>query len=415
MIRLVATLLGLLVATSITSVPSQALTANPQASAIETAWGIAQPIGRAAQTDGPALAFQDERTIIAWIDATEDGLYHTLAVSNRAASQVVRLTILTIRPQRISLFSDGGDGYFMLWLDADPDNLSDGLRLWAAKLDDLLQVERGALILSDGPTYDYTATVDSDGDLQIVWSGSPAAEPSLYWQRMDSAGRPLETARLQFNVEQPTLVNLADGSVRLVWVDRLQNRVVSGTLADGTVIDIRALAEQPDLSPGDVVDEVAVGVDSSHLTLFWNITRATGDAETWFASQPLSDSSEVAVPGRLGMRLVPGNRVVGTGYRDVFAPEAEIGTRWASWATVATRTSSETPTTITVATQVEDTVGLLFLNRGVVVAYLPIARLNTIGLIGPPRAAVDDDGSMALAWAQPQPDALAALYAVSSR
>jgi hypothetical protein len=291
----------------------------------------------------------------------------------------------------------------LLWLDAGDDNLP---RLFSAVLTSDRTVERGPVPISDRRTLHYSLLPAGNGGLWVVWSGGSAAEPGLYIQPVDALGLAPSPQALGVSGDWPLLA-AGSGKTLLFWLNRAEGQVYGGELLAGVLVTQRFLVAIPALSPGDRLLAMQAGLDQTHAYLFWTITRAAGDTESWYAAGPLAGGDWLPA-ARLGITAIT-DTPFSTGFNSGTAQGAAAGTDWLTWASPAPAQYAVLP----VAAAWGKRLVVVYFQGGHVVGWQDIAATN--GLIGPPLLVADQDLHLCLAWADPQPTGYAALKFTTTR
>lgn len=371
-----------------------------------SAWGQIITIGQAEQTGGPAFALAAGEAFFAWIGADETGVHQDMRLLNTEGALAERavLPLPPIHPFDQSVYPAAG-GAHLLWLDADPQEPAGGLRLFSALVNWQLQGERGPVRLSDRQTLRYAALPNRDGSLWVVWSGGPLAEPNLYAQPVSPSGIPQSPQHLIGDADWPALVRTNAGQAFLYWQTGTQ--IYRAGLGDGALEGVQPITEAPRLAPGDRLESFRAALDQTHGYLFWDLTRADGSAEVWFASGPL-EAASWARPARLGISILDQPQM--TGFNTGTARAAASGDVWLRWASPA----SGQFVTLPLAAQVGDALSLIVFQAGAARAYQAVAPLD-FPLIGPPHLLADRALHLHLSWAQPTGQATADLRFTSTR
>ncbi|NWF70931.1 MAG: hypothetical protein HXY40_17740 [Chloroflexi bacterium] len=359
-------------------------------------WGPIVTLAAAAQGDGPALAALTPGLLsAAWIGADADGIQPMMRQHSEAGlGAPVTLRLSPVRPYGQRLLPAGGGNLHLLWLDADAQTQSDPFaanetRLFAALITPTLTLERGPTLVSSGQTWHYAAAAAGDGSLWLAWSGGLAAEPTLYWQRLDAAGRPLFPQRLALNADWPLLTRTDAGQIDVYWAQ--EGRLWRARLNETGAQQPLALTTLPLLNAGDRLASITAGLDRTHAYVFWNIRRADGTAETWFAAGAFGAQAWDAAR-RLGFALTAGS--FETGFNGGAAAAADAGETWLAWASALVGQYAALP----VAVWDGAFVGLVYFSGGRVAGYQRVAAVPL--MIGAPQVATDRERHVYLAWAE---------------
>jgi hypothetical protein len=372
---------------------SSSLTSTPDIRALSL-WGGIFIVGQAEQGDAPAMALTDAGIAFAWVGADDTGVHQDARIFDGTnGSEHVVLPLPPVHPYNQQIVIAGLGGIHFLWLDAEDTSASDS-RLFSAFINRRLQNELGPIRVSDRATLRYDYVSNADGSLWVVWSGGQVVEPSLYGNFVDASSRPRDAQLLTPNADYPTLIRTVEGTVVLFWMQVSTHRVYRAILGDGVLSDAQSVTSAPTLERGDRLVSMKVGLDSTEGYLFWNVTRADGTFETWYA-HGLLDSTTWSVPKRLGIEVVADETFV-TGYNSGTAQEATNGDLWLSWGSPATGQYD----VLAVAGQIGDGLAVIYFSGGEVVGYQGITTL-THRLIGMPKLLTDRNRHLYLSWSEP--------------
>jgi hypothetical protein len=242
--------------------------------------------------------------------------------------------------------------------------------------------------------------------LWALWIGEPIAEPVLYAQYVDSLGRPRQPARLVSDADWPSLSWTSSG-VYLYWVQSSTGQLQRARLVNGTLDNMQPISVGISLGGGDRLMGLGAGNDHTHSYLFWNITRADGQFETWWSTGPL-DTSTWSQPQRLGIDWTT-KSFIETGFNGGRAFPARGGQHWLSWATPVTGQLDTLPLA---AVQGSD-LSMIYFQGGQVIGYQSITPIA--GLIGQPALITDRDRHLYLVWSEPTPAGYADLKLTTTR
>ena len=353
-------------------------------------WGEPVTLAEAAQGDAPAVHIGSNTISAFWIGVDGAGVHHD--ARTLLGGELSPVTVLPLPPENPydqRVYAASGDHLHLLWLDRGE---GDVLTLFAALLAPDLRVERLTAV-SDGLALRYAAVSDGAGGLWVAWSGGVLSEPVVSLRRIDSAGRPLDVRTMALDATFPALVRSNDGAVTLYWIQQGQ---VMAARAGGEPLEPRALTSTVSLRDGDLLEGLSAALDNNTAYLFWNISRADGRHETWFASGALGDGVWSA-PVRLGIEVLGGERLVTPfGVGDV--PAARMGAQALAWASPAAGQYDVLP----VAVQHEGGLGIAYFRDGEPVGYGEV--IHNTQLIGFPALHVDPAGHLYLAWTSPDAD-----------
>jgi hypothetical protein len=370
-----------------------------------TRWGPLLLLAEAEQADAPAIQVQPDGSLTAaWIGTDAAGVHQDARTLRRDnLSPVVVLPLPPRRPTAQALVPASGGSSHLIWLDADERGVS---QVYTALLTPELRVERGPIAISDSPALRFVALPAPGGQALIFWSGGPPAEPMLTVQRIDRSGLPAAPQRLAYNADWPTAALANDGIYHIAWLDSNQ-RVGYGQLrADSFSLQtspVHALERRA----GDRLHQFQAALDTSHLYLFWNLTRLDEGDQTWMISRDLQ-ANTWSQPQRLGISLQDG-LFTDTGFNTGTVQAAAYGERWLRW----TAPLAGQFETLAAAGAIDHEIGGVYLRAGAIVGYQSIQSVDL--LIGQPTLQTDQDRHLYLAWAEPGSTGLARLYLTSTR
>jgi hypothetical protein len=326
-------------------------------------------LAEALQGRAPALYADAERVTAVWVGADAAGVHHD--ARQLRGDALTPVTVLPLPPthpydQRLYPASDGS--LFLLWLDRGAD---DATTLYSAWIAPDLSVRRTTPV-SDGLALRYAAVPDGQGGLWTAWSGGILSELTLYVRHLDAEGRPLDQARITANAEYPAMTRADDGTILLFWIQAGQ--VYRARLDEGRAVDGQGITSAVSLAPGDRLHDFSAALDATHAYVFWNITRAAGGIETWYAA------GEMSAPF-----WTPPTRLIVS--RDPVTP-----LRWVSPAAGQFET-------LRAAAESAAGLGIVELRGGQVSGYR--ITVPDVYLIGAPALVVRPDDTLVLAWSSP--------------
>jgi hypothetical protein len=293
------------------------------------------------------------------------------------------------------------------WLGETEDTFQAETRLYLAAITPELTLDHGPTPLSDRHTLRYDLLPNGDGSLWLVWSGGLLAEPGLYSQFVDALGRPQFPLSLVPDGDWPLLIRTNDSIMHLFWIRSSARQVLRARFVDGQAQGIHAVTDTLRLERGDRLTGFSAGVDNTYGYLFWNVTRASGIAETWF-SPGLLDANSWSQPQRLGLDTAS-TEPFQTGFNAGAVQLARAGAEWTAWARPLSGQFSLLP----VAVQHPDGLALVYFQGGAVVGYQTITPVSA--LLAPPSLATDRDRHLYLAWSEPTPFGYAELKLTTTR
>lgn len=370
-------------------------------------WEVVLTIAQAEQGAAPALWDDGQQLTAAWVGADDAGIHHDARQigAGHAFAPSLILPLPPTRPHQQTLLPAADGQLHLTWIDA---NAAGENRLYSALLNADLGIERGPVEVSSAPTYAHAVLPAAGGGLWAAWSGGLLAEPSLYLQAIDPAGRPLPPIQLAADAHHPALITVGGAQI-LFWISG-DGQVMRARLADGVLLESAAITSAPYLASGDRLDGMAAGADASHIYLFWNITRAGSTHETWLSAAAHSDRGWRA-PRPLTLEVNP-DVVDQTG---VAAPTAhsarlaDVGGLAARWAAPAVISDGKLP----VALETDHGLAIVWFEGGAPAGYQRVVA--DVRLIGTPLLLAGARGALTLAWAQPHADRPADLNLTSTR
>ncbi len=328
-------------------------------------------LAEAQQGRAPALYAHGGRLTAVWVGADSAGVHHDARQQiNGELSPITVLPLPPTYPYDQRLYPAHDDSMFLLWLDRS----LDVTRLYGALISPDLTIQRTAPI-SDGLALRYSAVSDGQGGLWVAWSGGLLSEPTLYMRHIDAEGRPLDQFRIASNAEYPTMIRTNEGTITLFWIQAGQ--VMRARLQDGLALETQNITSTISLAPGDRLYDFNAALDSTHAYVFWNVTRANGQLETWLAS------------GEIAARYwnAPSSFTLSVNEDQSGLPPL----RWAS--PLVGQLDS-----LLVAVESRLGVGVVELKGGAIIGYSTV--LPDVYLIGTPTLAMRDQ-TLVLAWSNP--------------
>ncbi len=382
----------------------------------QSAWGSVITLARAEQTDAPALAITNNGLIAAWVGADDSGVFQALrAVTADGMNEPIRLP-LPVRPYAQQFAPASADRQHLFWLDSNVDGET---RLFTALLKPNLERDRELTILTRAATRRYTLLPIGQGAVWAIASAGLASEPALVAHYVDGDGRwrLSEKDQIAAYADWPTALQHTDGTWSLFWLRTTDSAVMQAGFIDGQLVNPHTVVEGLQLNAGDRLESFNAAQDTTHLYLFWNVTRADGRRETWFTTSPTAAPSwqspvqlRIAIPEDTSF-TAPATSVYqpGSGFNSGVVFTASAGNLNVSWAKPAAGLFPILP----IAAQVGQQIGLIFFRTGHIVAYRPMNLATQINLIGAPTLIVDRDLYLYLAWSQPDPAGYANLQLTS--
>ena len=371
----------------------------------QSVWGTITTIATAQQGTAPAFWPENGSITAAWIAADERGVHQDAQTfASELTQDTVVLPLPPVHPYAQQLLPAQNGNWHLLWLDASPD--TGEIHLYSALLSPDLTVLRGPTAISEQLTLRYAVISGAGGGVTVVWSGGLLSEPTLYLQHIDARGLPGTPTPITYNGDWPTVTHSSDGITHLFWLQ--EGNLHYGQIQGNNLEHVTRIAQGPQPRFGDRLHNLSAAVDSTHLYLFWNITRSgSADAESWvLAAQQAAPTW--TPPARVS--VATGDDTLETGFNSGTVKTAQRGDtitlRWASPA-------AGEYDTLPVAVAADDSVGIVYYQSGDVAGYQQIA--STTRLIGLPAIRIDRDRHIYLAWAEPLDSGAAALNLTATR
>lgn len=369
----------------------------PPEPARRSVWGEIVALAQAEQSSAPALSVDSSRVVAGWIGADSAGVHQD--IRQWIDGSLASATVLPLPPAHpyAQTLAAGQDGWLhLLWLDAAADGQT---QLFSALITAQMTVERGPTPVSDELALRYAVTADSSERVWAAWSGRLLSEPVLSLRPIDPAGRPQPPQQVATNADYPALVRANDGMLLLFWLERGQ--LMRSAIHNGLIDTPVSLSSAVYLGAGDRLHSLSAGVDYAHAYVFWNVTRANGHPETWFAAGAI-EAAAWAQPTQLQIEVLDGSTFE-TGFNTGSTAAAAPGETPLIWAAPLAGQYTVLP----VAVQSPDGLGLVYLSSGSVVGYQTV--VSDARLIAPPALAADRQRDLYLVWAQPSPHSAADL------
>jgi hypothetical protein len=372
----------------------------------QSLWGNVYTLAETEQSHAPALWVQPEGGLTAaWIGADNAGVHQDARTFLGASvSDLITLPLPPVHPSAQMLLPASEGKLHLLWQDANPDG---EMRLYAALLSSSLTVERGPTVISDKLVLRYAAASQPNGQIVTVWSGALLAEPMLYLQRIDERGLPRIPVLLAHDADWPTMAQANDGTLYVFWRQSSDGRLQGGQLQGDELVDAEIVGTALRLERGDRLHQVNAALDATHVYLFWNMTRASGENQSWVTARPLS-AAAWGVPSLIGVGEMQADALQ-TGLNTGSVSSVQAGDTPLTWAVPMPGQFDLLP----VAGRIGDDLAVAYFQAGAIAGYQRIAPVRA--LIGPPMLLPDRDRYLYLAWADALESGRAALKLTSSR
>lgn len=379
-------------------------TANTESASL---WGQIHVLAEAEQGQISALWVTPTGGVsAAWVGSDEAGVHQDArTLLHGTLSESVTLPLPPVRPFAQQLVPASDDRLHLLWLDANAN--SNELRLYNALLAPGPVVELGPLEITDRLTLRYAAAALGDGQALVAYSGGLLAEPALHARVISARGLAHPPVLLAHNADWPAFTRTNDGTLHLFWLRPTDHQLHYGQMQGDQLAHAEALGVAIPLAAGDRLDTLHAASDAAHLYLFWNLTRSSGDPQTWMMARAL-DGGEWSAAQRVGVGSTSDDTLE-TGLNTGTVPAAAAGENWLRWGAPMPGQFDVLP----VAGAVGDDLVVAYFQAGTLAGYQRIAPVTA--LAGPPTLRIDRDRYLYLAWAEPQPTGRAALKLTTSR
>lgn len=390
---LLCLLVGLCAVSGCAPTPDSSPTPTSQTSP----WGVVHTLASAEYRSAPAAVTNGAITMFAWAgaDMHESRLY---AASMDAASPTI-LSLKVSSPLDVQIFAAAEERFHVLWRD----DVAGEPHLFYSLFNAQAVAELDAHDLSEQPVYNAAVLPQANGSMRLIYSAGWMAEPSLFLQDIDAKGRSQFPADLSQIGDFPAL--LAYDTTLWVFWQTEDGGLWQSPLEENALSDPHRILSVPSLEPGDAVVRLTASGDATYRYLFWQLMRADGRAETWFAvgektGTVWSPAMPLTIP-TVGTDITP------TGYQvgDVLA--VERGAEIAGWSAPLSGVQPIVP----IAVQTGDVLGVAYLQAGNVIGYQRLLSIDA--MIGAPLLTLRPDRSLVLAWSEPKRDAAALKWLVS--
>jgi hypothetical protein len=242
-----------------------ALAAGTRVTSDRFQWALVNDRGAAAPLDEPALLAQPLALIARSVDTP-------LAYAPLAGDQTPTgiLPYPDVNPRRWQVAPASASAYHIVWQEQDT-------RLRCALIDIDGTTVRGPIELATSARPDFVTLPGDDGDLLVIWINSRTAEINAV--TIDSAGRPGPITA--FPSQRITHVAAARDQTGLIHVAWLTSPApdqwtifYQASAANLLTLDTPALLHTFTLAPGESITALHMGLDDTHVYLFWGTTTA---------------------------------------------------------------------------------------------------------------------------------------------
>jgi hypothetical protein len=208
------------------------------------------------------------------------------------------------------------------------------------------------------------------------------------------------------DADWPTLVRSNDGDQHLFWRKATDGRLYYGMVENETLTGTQQIDSAIDLQAGDRLHNLMAALDQSYLYLFWNLTRLTGESQSWMLSGAL-ETLDWREPVRLGVEI--GEGTIETGFNSGRVTSTSSGSTYLRQVTPLPGQFDTLP----VAAHLDDSLAMVYFRGGQIVGLQRIAPVEL--LLGPPGLQTDRERHLYLTWSEPTEDGTAALKLTTTR
>ena len=273
-------------------------------------WSRGQQVGLAGLNQPIHLVAADGQVHMIWVTVGAKDLHY---VRLDGAGQIRVDTDLSIggahaSDPRLTVHADGS--FDALWTD----NPNIPRALFLATFDAAGQLVRGPTQLSpDGARVaGYAVAQREDGGQEIFWADDVPTDGGIHQLRLAEDGQVASADRLLVpSAESPTLQVTADGRIHLAWVEEpsaRDNRVYYAVFEPSTdELGEATRVASYRTATGLVSYPPSLGLDEDRAYLFWALEQrggglASGEASTYFVSFPVGhpqpgEPAELDIPG----------------------------------------------------------------------------------------------------------------------
>jgi hypothetical protein len=372
----------------------------PQATPAGLPWGAPKSLGQAESLSAPSIAFSpddsavslDGTTMFAWAgaDAQESRLY--AQSTEMTAPTILALKVTT--PLDVTIVPSGSGYFHLLWRD----DVEGKPHLFYSLFNKEAVAVLDAYDLSEQPVYNFAVLSREDGSVRIVYSAGWVAEPRLFVHDIDAKGRSQFPVQLEQVGDLPVLLQDDSKRIWLFW-QMEDGSVWNAQLIGTTLVDPQSVVTSPALEPGDLIMHMSIAGDYSYYRyLFWQIVRADGIPETWYAVGEIrARQPQIWSPA---MRLtIPtlGDTTINVGYRVGQVTASERGADLVGWGRPLEGLALAIGI-VPIAVQIGDVLGIAYLQKGNIIGYQRLARVGE--MISAPILAGRSNGSLLMTWAE---------------
>lgn len=384
---------------TITPIPTP--TPTPRSSA----WGDVELVAQAEQTHAPDILSWFGGKLLVWTGADNNEARHYM----QGRTQTSILALKAFYPFEQQLYPADTNDVRMLWLDSTERD-SRELRLLAGVVSQDAVAEFGPNPVSQIRTRHYDGLVQNDNRLLAIWSGGTGVINNLYINHIDVRGRPTSATLVRQSADYPVIVQSSLG-IEVFWLqDNGRDAYRSRYLPN---IEPPSLQEPQGLTRlGREYNDLAienfyVGMDSTHMYLFWQMWAVDGTRQVLFSSGSIADN-DFSDPAPLA--ITPDEtRTVQTTYNSGTVYAAQNDGMTAEYAIPLKGQHSVLP----IAISMDNRLGIAYFADGQLLGYQDVVQ--TEALIGEPSIEADRDRHLYLAWSEPTEFGYADLLTVTTR
>ena len=257
-------------------------TPSKQPTRLIAPWREVQTFAGVPGIGSPALLRGDTDDWLAWPGAPDEPNLRLVQLLQKPAARpdAVQRLPLGIRPANVRLYALANHWIQLLWLEGRADGAQ---ALTGGTLGPSHQVERGPTEISLGSVLEFAAASTPTGEVLALWTEAGSAETPLWATIIDGLGRPRAPVRLSASARFPTLDFGPDDRLHVAWLEAGQGGVWSVRYLEALPGPLRLLDALPGIAStpvgvvrtgmGQMVDGLALGVDSRSVFLVWSSGR----------------------------------------------------------------------------------------------------------------------------------------------
>ncbi len=269
-------------------------------------WSRGLHLGNGYLNQPVAMAVDETQTVhLVWCGWGEGGAsrLHYVTLDRQGRVQSDRdLDIPVVHPRRPQLLYDEAGQLHLAWVARAEDDEEDSLFHAVLTSDGTVSLGPQRLSPAGQEVNRFQLYRDAAGRAALVWANVAETNPGLYHLTLAQEGTPLAPAVLIVpNGHVPTVQVDNEGTLHLMWLEKItfsleglyyaafpHSQVASTT---GTMLT-QLVVEQ-----GLILDGPALGLDETHVYVFWSLERRGGglqgpSAEAWYLSFPIGHPDE---------------------------------------------------------------------------------------------------------------------------